>query len=232
MTSTRRRNLSSIQALQDWVDDAVANLPLPASGQPVTGSGHGLFGGAQRRPPHGDYRHGTAAAHRPAPSDNLQRLAHQQLQPAFRQRGRGPAQPASSPAVCSPRSGRGLVLRPSSAARYGPPPPPASTPSLARPAARDSLRDFVAYRRPLYSRTGRSASSDVTAAFTRQAEQDLVRFLRHAVRGVGPWARNCCWPARAKPDQVSVCDGSFDVLNDACLDPSPPADWNERSMNA
>jgi hypothetical protein len=28
--------LSSIQALQDWVEDAVANLPLPASPQVVT----------------------------------------------------------------------------------------------------------------------------------------------------------------------------------------------------
>src|SRR5271170_2145120 len=28
--------LSAIQALQDWVDDAVANLPLPACDQPVT----------------------------------------------------------------------------------------------------------------------------------------------------------------------------------------------------
>src|SRR5262245_43806594 len=28
--------MSSIQALRDWVDDAVANLPLPAPAQPVT----------------------------------------------------------------------------------------------------------------------------------------------------------------------------------------------------
>src|SRR6202035_2094120 len=28
--------LSAIQAFQDWVDDAVANLPLPASARPVT----------------------------------------------------------------------------------------------------------------------------------------------------------------------------------------------------
>ena len=28
--------LSAIQALQDWVDDAVANLPLPAPARPVT----------------------------------------------------------------------------------------------------------------------------------------------------------------------------------------------------
>src|SRR5262245_46650448 len=28
--------LTSIQAVQDWVDDAVANLPLPARDQPVT----------------------------------------------------------------------------------------------------------------------------------------------------------------------------------------------------
>jgi hypothetical protein len=27
---------SSIEALQDWVDDAVAGLPLPAPAQPVT----------------------------------------------------------------------------------------------------------------------------------------------------------------------------------------------------
>jgi hypothetical protein len=29
-------HLSSIQALQDWVDDAVANMPLPAQSRPVT----------------------------------------------------------------------------------------------------------------------------------------------------------------------------------------------------
>src|SRR5262249_5931915 len=28
--------LATIQALQDWVDDAVATMPLPAPGQPVT----------------------------------------------------------------------------------------------------------------------------------------------------------------------------------------------------
>ena len=28
--------ISAIQALQDWVEDAVANLPLPAPAQPVT----------------------------------------------------------------------------------------------------------------------------------------------------------------------------------------------------
>jgi hypothetical protein len=37
--------LSSIEALQDWIDDAVASLPLPDAAQPVTvldlGSSHG-----------------------------------------------------------------------------------------------------------------------------------------------------------------------------------------------
>ncbi len=40
------------------------------------------------------------------------------------------------------------------------------------------LTDFVAYRRPLSTRQGLAASTDATAAFTRQAEKDLVRILQ------------------------------------------------------
>src|SRR5262249_58445713 len=39
------------------------------------------------------------------------------------------------------------------------------------------LPDFVAYRRPRSPRPGLAASPEATAAFGRQAEQDLVRFL-------------------------------------------------------
>ena len=45
------------------------------------------------------------------------------------------------------------------------------------------LTDFVAYRRPLATRTGLAVSPPAaTAAFTRQAEQDLVRFLECRAR--------------------------------------------------
>jgi hypothetical protein len=77
--------------------------------------------------------------------------------------------------------------------------------------------DFVAYRRPLRGRTGVASSPAVTAAFTRQAERDLVRFLesraRELVSGgklliVGP----------GDTDEVRLAEGILNVLNDACLD--------------
>jgi hypothetical protein len=79
------------------------------------------------------------------------------------------------------------------------------------------MPDFVAYRRPHPSLPGLAESPEVTAAFTRQAEQDLVRFLecraRELVRGgklllAGP----------GDTDHVCVGHGLADVLNDACLD--------------
>jgi hypothetical protein len=79
------------------------------------------------------------------------------------------------------------------------------------------LPDSVGYRRPHPPRPGIAVSPEATAAFTRQAEQDLTRFLecraRELVRGgklllAGP----------GDTDQARVGDGLLDVLNDACLD--------------
>jgi cyclopropane-fatty-acyl-phospholipid synthase len=56
--------------------------------------------------------------------------------------------------------------------------------------------DFVAYRRLHPPRPGLTVSSEATAAFKRQSEQDLVRFLECRARELVPGASSC-WPARA-----------------------------------
>ena len=79
------------------------------------------------------------------------------------------------------------------------------------------LPDYVGYRRPLSARTLLASSPEVTAAFTRQAERDLVRFLECRARELVPGAK-LLLASPGDTDQVRVCDGLFDVLNDACLD--------------
>jgi hypothetical protein len=79
------------------------------------------------------------------------------------------------------------------------------------------LPDYVAYRRPLAAQTAIAASPEVTAAFTRQAEHDLVRFLECRARELVPGAK-LLLAGPGDSDQARVCDGPFDLLNDACLD--------------
>ncbi|MBV8233468.1 MAG: cyclopropane-fatty-acyl-phospholipid synthase, partial [Planctomycetaceae bacterium] len=80
-----------------------------------------------------------------------------------------------------------------------------------------SVPDFVAYRRPHPPRQGLAVSPEATAAFTRQAEQDLVRFLECRARELVPGGK-LLLASPGDTDQARVCDGLFDVLNDACLD--------------
>jgi hypothetical protein len=60
-------------------------------------------------------------------------------------------------------------------------------------------------------------SPEATAAFTRQAEQDLVRFLESRARELVPGAK-LLLAGPGDTDQTRLCDGLCDVLNDACLD--------------
>ena len=66
-----------------------------------------------------------------------------------------------------------------------------------------------------------------TAAFTRQAEQDLVRFLECRARELVPGAK-LLLASPSDTDQARLCDGLCDLLNDACLD-LVAAGWLERS---
>jgi SAM dependent carboxyl methyltransferase len=59
-------------------------------------------------------------------------------------------------------------------------------------------------------------SPEATAAFTRQAEQDLVRLLECRARELVPGGKLLASPG--DPDQARLWDGLCDVLNDACLD--------------
>ena len=80
------------------------------------------------------------------------------------------------------------------------------------------LRDGFAYRRPLPTRTGLAMSPpEVAAAFTRQAEQDLVRFLECRARELVPGAK-LLLAGPGDSDQARVFDGLYEVLKDACLD--------------
>jgi hypothetical protein len=79
------------------------------------------------------------------------------------------------------------------------------------------MPDAVAYRRPHPPRPGLAVSPEATAAFTRQAEQDLVRFLECRARELVPGGK-LLLASPGDTDQARVGDGVADVLNDACLD--------------
>src|SRR5258708_40117995 len=55
------------------------------------------------------------------------------------------------------------------------------------------------------------------ADYTRQAEQDLVRFLQGRGRELVPGGK-LLLAGPGDTDQSRLGDGLFDVLNDACLD--------------
>ncbi len=212
--STAQR--TSIQALQDWVDDAVANLPLPALDQPVTVLDMGSSEGR------------NAVRLMATIVAGLRRRTDQPLQTIYSDLASNNFNQLFANVEEARRAGlfaAGVYPGAVGASFYGPLLPP-GTVHLATcfnavhwldrlPAA--PLPDFVAYRRPLSARTLLAASPEVTAAFARQAERDLVRFLECRARELVPGAK-LLLASPGDTDQVRVGDGLYDVLNDACLD--------------
>src|SRR5262249_26401131 len=100
-----------------------------------------------------------------------------------------------------------------------PPPRPPSSSALPWPARppRPPRPAPAVPRRPDPPRPGPAVAPEVTAAFTRQAEQDLVRFLECRARELVPGGK-LLLAGPGDTDQASVCDGLCDILNDACLD--------------
>ena len=208
--------MSSIHALRDWVDDAVASLPLPAPAQPVTvldlGSSEGrnaiqvmaaIVEGLRRRT-----RQPVQTVYSDLASNNFNQL-FANLDEA-RRAGLFPAD--IYPAVVG-------------GSFYGPLLPP-KTAHLATsfnaiqwldrlPAV--PLPDAVLYRRPLPPRPGLAVSPQVSLAFKRQADQDLERFLECRARELVPGGK-LLLASPGDTDQARVADGAYDVLNDACLD--------------
>jgi hypothetical protein len=79
------------------------------------------------------------------------------------------------------------------------------------------MPDSVVYRRPDPHRPGPAPAPEVTAAFTRQAERDLVAFLGCRARELVPGGQ-LLLAGPGDTDRASVCNGLGDILNDACLD--------------
>jgi hypothetical protein len=208
--------MASIQALQDWVDDAVAGLPLPANSRPVTvldlGSSEG--GNAIRLM-------GSIVA-------GLRRRTGQPLQTIYSDLGSNNFNQLFANLDEARRTGalaEGVYPAAVGGSFYGPLLPPGSVhlatcfnailwldhlPAVAVP-------DFVVYRRPQPHRPGAGVSPEAAAAFQGQAEQDLVRFLECRARELAPGGK-LLLASPGDTEEGRVCDGLFDVLNDACLD--------------
>jgi hypothetical protein len=208
--------LSSIQALQDWVEAAVETLPLPDPAQPVTildlGSSEG--GNAIRLMAtivaglRGRTAQPLRTIYSDLPSNNFNQL-FANLEETRRD--------GLSSAGVYPSAVGGSF--------YGPLLPP-GTVHLATsfnaiqwldrlPAV--SLPDGVVYRRPHPPRHGLTVSPEATVAFEREAERDLVRFLNCRAQELVPGGK-LLLATPGDTAQSRVGDGVGDVLNDACLD--------------
>jgi hypothetical protein len=208
--------MSSIRALQDWVDDAVANLPLPAPPRPVTvldlGSSEGgnairvmeaIVNGLRRR---------TDRPLQTIYSDLASNNFNQLFTNLEATRRAGVRFPGVYPGAVAGSFYRMLL--------------PPGTVHLATsfnaiqwldqlPAV--LMPDAVVYRRLHPPRSGLIVSPQATTAFTRQAEQDLVRFLECRARELVPGGK-LLLASPGDTEQARVADGFADVLIDACLD--------------
>jgi hypothetical protein len=208
--------MSSIQALQGWVDDAVAKVPLPADAQPVTVLDLGSSEG------------GNAIRVMSAVVAGLRRRTIGPVQVVFSDLGSNNFNQLFSNLEEARRAGlfsAGAYPAVLGGSFYGPLLPP-GTVHLATcfnaiqwldqlPAV--PLPDSVVYRRPYPPRPGLVVSPQATAAFSRQAEQDLVRFLQCRARELVPGGK-LLLASPGDTDRACISDGMSDVFNDACLD--------------
>jgi hypothetical protein len=208
--------LSSIHTLQDWVDDAVTKVPLPAPAQPVTVVDLGSSEG------------GNAIRVMTAIVEGLRRRTGQPIQTIYSDLASNDFNQLFANLAAARRVGlfpAGVYPSAVGGSFYGPLLPPGSV-HLATsfnailwldqlPAV--GVSDFVVYRRPHPPRPGLAVSPEATAAFSQQAEQDLVRFLECRARELVPGGKLLI-ASPGDTDQGRLGDGLFDVLNDACLD--------------
>jgi hypothetical protein len=207
---------SSIQALWDWVEDVVANLPLPDPRQAVTVLDLGSSEGR------------NAVRGMGAIVAGLRRRTDQPLRTIYSDLATNNFNRLFANLDEARRAGRlaaGVYPVAVGGSFYDPLLPPGTVhfatcfnaiqwldrlPAVALP-------DSVGYRWPHPLRPGLAVSPEVTAAFTRQAERDLVRFLECRARELVPGGR-LLLATPGDTDQALVGDGLIDILNDACLD--------------
>jgi hypothetical protein len=208
--------LASIEALRDWVDRAAAGLPLPDAALPVCVLDLGSSEG------------GNAIRLMAAVAEGLRRRTGQPLQTVYSDLASNNFNRLFANLEDARRADlfpAGVYPAAVGGSFYGPL-LPAGTVHLATsfnaivwldqlPAV--ALPDSVIYRRPHPPRPGLAVRPEVTAAFRRQAEQDLVRFLECRAGELVPGGKLLV-ATPGDTDQARICDGLYDVLNDACLD--------------
>jgi cyclopropane-fatty-acyl-phospholipid synthase len=208
--------LSSIQALQDWVDDAVANVPLPDPAQAVTVLDLGCSEGR------------NAICVMASIVEGLRRRIGQPVQTIYSDLASNNFNQLFANLEEARRAGllgAGVYTAAVGGSFYGPLLPPGTVHLATSFNAIQwldqlppvPLPDGVVYRRPHPPRPGLSAPPKVTSAFRRQAEQDLVRFLECRAEELVPGGK-LLLASPGDTDQARVGDGIFDLLNDACLD--------------
>jgi hypothetical protein len=80
-----------------------------------------------------------------------------------------------------------------------------------------SLPDFVVYRRPHPPRPSLHVPPETAAAFLRQADRDLLRFLQRRAEELAPGGKLLI-VSPGDSNEHRLADGIYDVVNDACLD--------------
>ncbi len=208
--------LSTIQALQGWVAEAVAGLPLPAAARPVTVLDLGSSEG------------GNAIRLQAAVVARLRQRTGQPIQTLFSDLPSNNFNRLFANVAEARRNGLlDAEVYPGAVAGsfYGPL-LPAGTVHLATSFNAINwldqlpgvpISDFVVYRRPQPPRSGLVVSAETEAAFRGQAEQDLVRFLESRARELVTGGKLLV-ATPGDGDGVRVVDGLYDVLNDSCHD--------------
>jgi hypothetical protein len=208
--------MSVVHALRDWIDDAVVGLPLPAAAQPVSVLDLGSSEGGNAIRLLGDVVEGLRRRTGQPIQTTCSDLAGNDFNQLFanlEKARRGGLFPA------------GVYPGATAGSFYGPLMPP-GTVHLATcfnaihwldRLPEVPLPDCVAYRRPHPPRPGPVVSAAAAAAFSRQAEQDLVRFLGCRAREIVPGGK-LLLAGPGDSDQACIADGIDEVLRDACLD--------------
>jgi hypothetical protein len=208
---------ASIRLVSEWIEDAIAKLSMPPATEPIValdlGSSEGrnalvamntAVAAVRRR----QSERIVQTVYSDLPSNNFNRL-FANLQEARTEDGRA----------------SGVYPSVVAGSFYEPLLPPGTVHfatafnSLlwldALPAM--PIRDFVVYRRPHPPQPGLSVAPETAAAFTHQAEHDLVRFLEARAHEMASGGKLLIVsPGDAVDHRVS--EGLYDVLNDACLD--------------
>lgn len=199
-----------IQTMQDWIEAAAAQVPLPAANRPVvvldlgSSEGRNALGLMQF----------VATALRRRTAQPIETLYSDLHSNNFNQlflnlQASGPPGADVYPAAV-PGSFFG-PLRPTASVHL------ATCFNAVQWLDRlppEPVTDFVVCRR---SRPDRPISPAITSAFARQADEDLTRFLQQRARELVPGG-HLILGTPGETAEVSVLDGLYDVFDEACRD--------------